>query len=162
MKIFISTILFLLICIILSLYIPFLCVFGFPIVYIVYCIYLSKQIVLKKIRYILIRYFLLIFLFFIFYGFFSVVPSMRQYHYESTNRRYSDFEMPGKGRTLKTVYHFFNEYVECKGDTTLELMRTTKRSCFILSDWLPHERWSIPYMKPSDEPKYERCIKGKR
>jgi hypothetical protein len=72
---------------------------------------------------------------------------MAQYWYESSDSGFVDMEMPGKGRNLEWVRELFAEYKKLKGDSTITLFRTTKRTPILWTDWLPNERWSVPYRK---------------
>ena len=75
------------------------------------------------------------------------------YSYESSDRGMADFELASKGRDLKFVEARFEQYKRWKGDSHLQLFRTTKRNWLALSDILPNPRWSYPYIEPSPKPK---------
>jgi|APCry1669192522_1035417.scaffolds.fasta_scaffold102916_1 hypothetical protein len=78
------------------------------------------------------------------------------YNYESSDRGMADAEYPLKGRGLKIVQADFENYKEWKGQSDLILYRTSKPKWWVpslLLDNIFNERWKLPYMEPSPNPK---------
>jgi len=87
------------------------------------------------------------------------------YHYESSNREYSDIEVPWKGRHLETVEKFFDEYKNETKNTSVKLCLTSKRVWYAPNLWidnLTNRRWSLPFMEPSAHPSREYQINKMR
>lgn len=76
----------------------------------------------------------------------------------------ADVEIPWKGRGLKIVQADFEAYKRWKGLDDLILYRTSKQMWWVpslLFDNITNERWKLPYMEASMNPKSDYFMEMK-
>lgn len=86
---------------------------------------------------------------------FAVGRTLPVYHYESSDRGWSDIEVPWKGRHFAGVEKGFEDYRRAQSNADVKLHRTSGRIWAAPNLWwdnLTHRRWDLPYMEPSPKP----------
>ena len=81
----------------------------------------------------------------------GIEPLMHHYPYESADGKWTDFEMPEKGRTLGMVESGFSGYRTKVRSPELALYRTFEPEWWRVWNWYDyatHPRWDYPYREP--------------
>jgi len=73
------------------------------------------------------------------YGIFIGKPIIHVYYYESSDRGFSEIEVPEKGRSLEIVLKQFEEYKELSGKSDIQLYRTSSRNPLNFYEWADFE-----------------------
>ncbi len=115
----------------------------------------------RSIRYILL--FLVTVIAFLGYSVISI--TLPVYDYESSDHKFSDYEIPWKGRTLEMVEANFENYKREHNQPELRLYRTSRRiwrSPNLWTDNITHRRWKIPFAEPSFDLHHQDQVNAKR